>query len=236
MTQRIRIRRDIAANWTSVNPTLMLGEIGYETDTTKIKVGDGTTAWASLQYIMGSISVVEDSINSGTTDKAPSEHAVYNALASKINASELGQPLGVATLGSDGLLSPSQIPSIAISDTYVVSSQAAMLALAATMGDVAVRTDINETFILSATDPTMLANWVELLSPASPVQSVNGYTGNVVLAKSDVGLGNVTNDLQLKASNLTTDGTLSGDSDTLIPSEKAVKTYADNLSIDGGGA
>jgi hypothetical protein len=46
-------RRDTAANWTSVNPTLLAGEIGIESDTNKWKVGDGTTAWASLGYIPG---------------------------------------------------------------------------------------------------------------------------------------------------------------------------------------
>ena len=47
----IRLRRDTAANWTSGNPVLALGEPGYETDTQKLKVGDGTTAWASLAYV-----------------------------------------------------------------------------------------------------------------------------------------------------------------------------------------
>ena len=46
-------RRDAAANWTSQNPTLKAGEIGYETDTGYIKVGDGSTAWTSLAYIHG---------------------------------------------------------------------------------------------------------------------------------------------------------------------------------------
>ena len=44
-------RRDTAANWTAAGPTLLAGEIGYETDTGKIKIGDGVTAWASLAYL-----------------------------------------------------------------------------------------------------------------------------------------------------------------------------------------
>jgi hypothetical protein len=47
---RIQLRHDTAANWTSTNPVLAVGEAGYETDTGKIKYGDGTTAWASLAY------------------------------------------------------------------------------------------------------------------------------------------------------------------------------------------
>jgi hypothetical protein len=46
----IQHRRDTAANWTSVNPTLNSGEIGFETDTLKFKIGNGSTAWASLAY------------------------------------------------------------------------------------------------------------------------------------------------------------------------------------------
>lgn len=46
----IQLRRDTAANWTSNNPTLLAGEVGLETDTRKGKIGDGTTAWASLPY------------------------------------------------------------------------------------------------------------------------------------------------------------------------------------------
>ena len=48
---QIRIRRDTAANFTSANPTLALGEIAYETDTRNLKVGDGATAWTALPYI-----------------------------------------------------------------------------------------------------------------------------------------------------------------------------------------
>ena len=47
---RFQVRADTAANWTSANPTLLLNEIGIETDTKKLKMGDGTTAWASLAY------------------------------------------------------------------------------------------------------------------------------------------------------------------------------------------
>ena len=50
MAVQIQLRRDTAANWTSAGPTLAAGEWGLETDTLKFKIGDGTTAWASLAY------------------------------------------------------------------------------------------------------------------------------------------------------------------------------------------
>lgn len=52
MADRIQIRRDTAAGWTSANPILAQGELGAETDTLKIKIGDGTTAWTSLSYLI----------------------------------------------------------------------------------------------------------------------------------------------------------------------------------------
>lgn len=47
---RVQVRRGSASSWTSANPTLYAGEIGYETDSGRFKIGDGTTAWTSLDY------------------------------------------------------------------------------------------------------------------------------------------------------------------------------------------
>jgi hypothetical protein len=53
MSSKIQIRRDTAANWTSTNPVLSQGEPGLETDTNKVKYGDGSTAWTLLDYASG---------------------------------------------------------------------------------------------------------------------------------------------------------------------------------------
>jgi hypothetical protein len=47
---QILTRRGAAATWTSTNPTLGAGEIGFESDTNKFKIGTGSTAWVSLPY------------------------------------------------------------------------------------------------------------------------------------------------------------------------------------------
>jgi hypothetical protein len=47
---QIQVRRGTAAQWTSTNPTLASGEWGFETDTLKVKIGNGSTAWNSLGY------------------------------------------------------------------------------------------------------------------------------------------------------------------------------------------
>lgn len=56
----IQLRRDTAANWTSADPTLAAGELGLESDTTRMKVGDGSTVWTSLAYAFESVNLVGD--------------------------------------------------------------------------------------------------------------------------------------------------------------------------------
>lgn len=53
--KKILFRRDLAATWTSVDPVLSAGEIGLESDTGKIKLGDGTSSWTELDYFYGSL-------------------------------------------------------------------------------------------------------------------------------------------------------------------------------------
>jgi len=97
-----------------------------------------------------------------------------------------GAANGVATLGADSKIPSDQLPLITISDTFVVASEVAMLALTAEIGDVAVRTDLSASFILAVADPTILANWQQLLTPTDTVLSVNGATGSVNLIADDI--------------------------------------------------
>jgi hypothetical protein len=50
MAVQIQLRNDTASNWATENPTLAQGEVGIETDTRLVKVGDGLTAWNDLDY------------------------------------------------------------------------------------------------------------------------------------------------------------------------------------------
>ena len=67
-TVRIQVRRGVAADWTSVNPILAAGEMGYESDTNKFKFGNGTGAWSTLAYgasdTPGVTEIAQDAINS----------------------------------------------------------------------------------------------------------------------------------------------------------------------------
>jgi hypothetical protein len=150
----------------------------------------------------------------------------------------------VPVLDANGKLDQSVIPAVAISDTFVVASETAMLALSAEIGDIAVRTDLNKSFILRVAGASTLANWQELLTPASAVQSVNGKTGVVTISKSDVGLGSVTNESKatmftspaFTGTPISTTPTLS-DNSTKIATTAFVKAqgYLTGSSIIDGG-
>lgn len=118
------------------------------------------------------------------------------ALTSDLSAyqltSEKDAANGYAGLDGAGKINPSQLPSIAITETFVVASQAAMLALSAQTGDIAVRTDTSSTFILQGTDPSVLGDWVELQTPTDAVSSVFGRTGVVTAQNGDYTTGQVT--------------------------------------------
>ncbi len=88
----------------------------------------------------------------------------------------------VPALDAAGKLLASILPAIAITDTFVVASQAAMLALTAQRGDIAVRTDLSKSFVLSTDSPSTLADWIELRTPLDAVQSVAGLTGTITAA------------------------------------------------------
>ena len=54
MTTKIQVRRDTSSNWTNTNPILSLGEVGFETDTGKFKIGNGSSLWSALDYFLDS--------------------------------------------------------------------------------------------------------------------------------------------------------------------------------------
>lgn len=113
--------------------------------------------------------------------------------AGGIPLTQKGAINGVASLDGSGLIPQNQLPQITITDTYVVASQAAMLALSAQTGDIAVRTDLSKSFILTADTPTVLGAWQWLLSPTSDVVNVFGRTGSITATAGDYTATLITN-------------------------------------------
>lgn len=84
MAVRIQFRRGTAAEWTAANPTLAAGELGYETDTTQMKIGNGSTTWENLAYSAVSSSYIDNAI-ANVIDLAPGALDTLNELAAAIN-------------------------------------------------------------------------------------------------------------------------------------------------------
>jgi len=158
MSKTIRIKRGLDAARANYLPKL--GELVWTLDNKELWIGDGTT--------LGGIKVTA---------------SLENLF---IRVSEKGQADGVATLGPNGKIPDNQLPPLALSETYVVDSEAEMVNLPAQIGDIAVRTDLNKSFIKGSSNTGTAADWVELLSPPNAVLSVNGQTGNVLLNMGDI--------------------------------------------------
>lgn len=90
---QIQVRRGTAANWIATNPTLSDGEYGWETDTRRMKIGDGATAWNDLLYWVGE-DLTTDVIPEGTTNK-------YFTAARAVGAVLAGFAIGTAAAVSD---------------------------------------------------------------------------------------------------------------------------------------
>jgi len=137
-----------------------------------------------------------------------------------------GAANGLAELDGSGLVPTHHLPALAITTTQVVNSQANMLALTAQIGDVAVRTDVNKSFILTATPATTLANWQELLTPTDAVLSVDGSTGAISLSGTYLNRtsGQLLGNLDADGFKITDLGTPTGGSDA------ATKAYVDTVA------
>jgi len=100
-----------------------------------------------------------------------------------------GASHGVCPLDTSSLVPTAYLPPLAVCHVFSVASQAAMLALSAVQGDIAIRTDIGQTFVLTNSTPTVLGNWAQILCAAGGVTSVNSLTGAVTLTSTNIAEG-----------------------------------------------
>lgn len=170
------------------------------------KIANGSVSNAEFQYLDGVTSAIQTQIDA------------------KVSSSLLGAVNGVAQLGPDQKLVASQIPALAITDTFVVASQAAQVALVAQIGDIAIRSDESKTYILQGSDPSVFSNWVYLQTPASPVLSVNGQTGAVSLSTTNISEGSNLYFTTARAKTAVVSNTITSGVTDVAPSQDAVFT------------
>ena len=215
MANVILLKRNSTQNNEPTTGQLQLGELAINTYDGKIflKKNDGSDSivviGADAQTLEGEDGAyylnytnftntpsIDATPTNGSTNAVQSD-GVYDALAGKQaslgftpeNIANKGSANGYPSLGADSKIPTTYLPSLAITDTYVSANQTAMLALTAQTGDVCVRSDENKTYILQGTDPSVLGDWQEMLTPTDAVISVNGKTGAVTLTTTDVSEG-----------------------------------------------
>ena len=100
---QIQLRRDSAADWTSANPVLAAGEPGIEEDTGLLKLGDGATAWNSLNPLGKTLGAVFDKTQQkGNLGATPTfDFATYPIITGTINATITAMTLTWPTMGTD---------------------------------------------------------------------------------------------------------------------------------------
>ena len=105
LSLRFKLRRATAAAWTLSNEVLLASEAGHETDTNKLKIGDGVTAWNLLDYFADAAGGVSD--HGLLTGLADDDHPQYYNAArgaaafDAIGAAAAAQASAIATAASD---------------------------------------------------------------------------------------------------------------------------------------
>lgn len=139
----------------------------------------GATKKIKIQNIaVDALSVSYDNTISGIS-AINVKDAIDEVESIKIDNTEKGSANGIAVLGADSKIISSQIPAIAIVDTFVVANQTEQLALSAQQGDIAIRSDEAKTYVHNGGTAGDMTDWDWMQTPASAVLSVNSQTGVV---------------------------------------------------------
>lgn len=98
--QRIQLRRDTAAAWAAANPVLLAGEAGFETDTRLLKIGNGTLAWNSLDYVVGGIDSLVELSDVNAANRVDGSVLVYDGQTAKFVADSINTRLTLTDGGN----------------------------------------------------------------------------------------------------------------------------------------
>jgi len=161
MATRMQQRRGTAAQWTAANPTLAAGEIGFETDTSKFKMGNGSSAWTALTYFANATELA------AIVDGAPGLLNTLNELAQAIGddpdfINTVAQGLTTHTNDSTMVHGIVDTALLATTGNLATTATAAATALAAHEADTTLVHGIVDTSLLATT-----ANVATALSSAT---------------------------------------------------------------------
>lgn len=146
---QIQVRRGTASQWTSTNPTLASGEWGYETDTGKVKIGNGSTAWTSLAYT-GSGTVTSITAGTGLSGGTITTSGTI-AIDSTVATLTGSQTLTNKTLTTPVITQGTSTPSFTTNAYTLVAGDAGLVLLASnssTAGTINIPTNATTAFAL----------------------------------------------------------------------------------------
>lgn len=254
ITAIITIRRDTSSNWTAANTILADGEFAKETNTGKIKLGNGVTAWNSLAYFTGDVKSVNGQTgivlvnavpNGGTTGQVLAKNSNTNNDTEWVDVTAkqiFFSLLGNYKIDTSGTTPPAGSGDIRYSNATQISSTNLYVSDITSDGiDIeVVLSFLTVGSVLLVQDADNHLNYQNWQISATPTLSGNSYTIPVTLASSagtgTTGFANNHNvffsvygspqTFEL-ISNKDIDGTLAANSDTKYPSQKATKTYVD---------
>lgn len=157
------------------------GDDGVET-----QLDTAAAAWGAITGTLSAQTDLQTALNAKAAlshTHTASQVTDFSSAADARIAAAAG--VSVASL-SGGKIPSSQLPLIALTDVNVVASQAAQLALTAEEGDVAIRSDLNKSYIHNGGVAGTMADWSEMLTPTDAVLSVNSKTGALTLDSDDI--------------------------------------------------
>lgn len=228
----IKVRRDTAANWTSANPTLAAGQPGYETDTGKLKFGDGATAWTSLAYFGGTGTV--------TTVSVVTANGVSGSVATATTTPAITLTLGAITptsVAASGAVSGSNLSGTNTGDQTSVTGNAGTATALQTGRTIAMTGDVAwSSPIFDGTGNVTAAGTIQA-GAVTLAKMANMATASLIYRKTaGTGAPEVQTLATLKT-DLGLTGTNSGDQTTITGNAgtaTALQTSR-NFSISGGG-
>jgi len=193
MTTKIQLRRGPASLWTSQNPTLADGEVGFENDTSKFKIGDGSTAWNSLTYA----SVLPSQLSTLAVTSFNTRHGAITLTDSDVNTA-----LGYTAANASDLSSLGSQTSTDISDAITTAENYAdgLIATEVTDRNNAIASNLvvakgyTDTQISDITTSTVTEGSNKYFTAARAVTAVtnvlNGHTGIDINTSSGIVITN----------------------------------------------